>query len=310
MTMTSLRDVRSLFELMPGKFVSEQQLREWLPDVKMALWFAKVYELDYQKVSELLSRVFKTDVISELMRGGHSAELQDYLVDVVPDYMQPEAVPVAIDDPPPAEILPEMWESLTITVAKSIQDVAAKLSGALAMLPSKEGRMLFQNMAMMDSRRPTLGVYKAQINHAPVPDVLVILDVSGSMTKDTVATIINDVVALSWTANAHLAIVSDHAFHWEPGTYNVLDVLAKAEYYGTHYEQLAPLFNRDWGTVVTIADYDSSRAAYTALGQCSGRVGTVLDISLVPRSTFLAECVGQLADTVRPLLISWSDLTG
>ena len=81
------------------------------------------------------------------------------------------------------------------------------------------------------------------------------------------------------------------------------DVLAKAEYWGTHYEQLVPLFEKDWGTVVTIADYDSAPYAKQALSGCVGKVGTVLDISLVNRPTFLAECVGQLADEVKPLLV-------
>ncbi len=304
MTTSSLRDSTSLFEVKPNKYVSIQQLKSWLPTVKTALWFGKVYQLNYRRLSTLLATLFQTDVMDALMDGGHSTELQDYLVDTVPSYLLPEDMPVAIDDPPPAEVLPELWESLSIEVAKSIQEVADKLSSALHRMPSKEGQMLFANLAKMNLRRPTMGVYQAQVQHQQVPDVLVILDVSGSMSEQTVRTIIDDVVALSWKANAHLAIVSNSAFHWEPGSYNVLDVLAKAEYSGTHYEMLAPLFDKDWGTVVTIADYDSSSSAKHALANCRGRIGKVLDISLVNRVTFLAECVGQLADEVQPLLIA------
>ena len=82
------------------------------------------------------------------------------------------------------------------------------------------------------------------------------------------------------------------------------DVLAKAEYGGTHYEQLKPLFDQSWGTVITIADYDSSPSAMKTLANCKGHIGQVLDISLVSRTTFLAECVGQLADEVRPLMLA------
>ena len=72
-------------------------------------------------------------------------------------------------------------------------------------------------------------------------------------------TIVEDVVALSWEADAHLAIVSNTCTHWFPGEYSVSAVLNAAEYGGTHYEELAPLFeNYDWGVVITIADYDSS----------------------------------------------------
>lgn len=86
-------------------------------------------------------------------------------------------------------------------------------------------------------------------------------------------------------------------------------MLDRAEYGGTRYETLAPLFNRDWGTVVTIADYDSANIAKSVIGNCTGHIGTVLDISLVNRSTFLAECVGQLADKVQPLMVAQGNLT-
>lgn len=82
------------------------------------------------------------------------------------------------------------------------------------------------------------------------------------------------------------------------------DVLARAEYGLTKYRMLAPLLDRDWGTVVTIADYDSSLGAKQALARRKGRIGTVLDISLVGKPTFLSECVGQLADEVKPLLVT------
>ena len=55
---------------------------------------------------------------------------------------------------------------------------------------------------------------------------------------------------------------------------------------------------------MTIADYDSSYSAKTAIGLLNGHIDTVLDISLVSCPTFLAECVGQLADETKPLLIA------
>ena len=105
-----------------------------------------------------------------------------------------------------------------------------------------------------------------------------------------------------------MAIVSNNAFAWEPGAYDAEDILHAAEYQGTHYEQLIPLLQEDWGTVVTIADYDSSQWVKREIAQrCTGSVGKVVDISLVNQPTFLAECVGQLADEVQPILIGNSD---
>lgn len=308
MTMTSstLSESTSLFEVAPEKYISVAQLKAWLPDVETALFFAKVFKLDYRKLGSLLTTVCNSSVLEVLQAGDHSTELQDYLVSTVPQQVWPQETEVFSEDavPPKGEILPELWEDAQVVIAKSIQEVADKVGSALTKLPSKEGHMVFQQLAAMNKLRPTIGDYRAQIQHQAVPNVLVILDDSGSMTQETIEAIIEDVVALSWKANAHLALVSNTARHWEPGSYSVDNVLRTAEYGGTQYETLAPLFHQDWGTVITIADYDSSYAAKQALAGCTGRIGKVLDISLVGKPTFLCECVGQLADEVQPLLIA------
>ena len=294
----------TLFEVKPDIYLSAGTLRRHLPTVELALFFAKVYQLDYTKLSQLLRMLFNTPVVQALTEGSHSVELQDYLVETVPTEILAEMQQFTSEPMPSSEVLVQLWKSLEVEVAKSIQEVANKLAGTLHLLPSKEGDMLFASMAKINRLRPTVGVYGAHIKHAPVPEVLVVLDVSGSMTEETIEAIVGDVVAMSYNANASLAVVSNSAFLWAPGGYSVKDVLAKAEYGGTHYEQLKPLFDQSWGTVITIADYDSSPSAKKALANCKGHIGQVLDISLVSRTTFLAECVGQLADEVRPLMLA------
>ena len=308
----SVNEEVQLFELGSDKHIPVAALRRTLTTVEMALFFGKVYDLDAYALGKLLDLLFDTTVIAAIMEGDHSMELQDYLVEFVPeDVVREKVVQKDPKDVPDSEVLAQLWKMAEVEVAKSIKTVADKLVGALSRLPSKEGQMVFQTMAQMNHRRSTIGVHKATIKHQVVPDVLVILDVSGSMTANTISAIIGDVVALSWKANAHLAIVSRHTFLWEPGSYDVECVLAKAEYGGTCYETLAPLFERDWGTVVTIADYDSSKGAKQAIARAAtGRIGQVLDISLVNQPTFLAECVGQLADEVTPLLISRGVISG
>lgn len=294
----------TLFEVKPDIYLSAGTLRRHLPTVELALFFAKVYQLDYTKLGQLLRMLFNTPVVQALTEGSHSVELQDYLVETVPTEILAEMQQFTSEPMPSSEVLVQLWKSLEVEVAKSIQEVANKLAGTLHLLPSKEGDMLFASMAKINRLRPTVGVYGAHIRHAPVPEVLVVLDVSGSMTEETIEAIIGDVVAMSYNANASLAVVSNSAFLWAPGGYSVKDVLAKAEYGGTHYEQLRPLFDQSWGTVITIADYDSSPSAMKTLANCKGHIGQVLDISLVSRTTFLAECVGQLADEVRPLMLA------
>lgn len=302
-TSSSSNDM-TLFEVKPDIYLSAGTLRRHLPTVELALFFAKVYQLDYTKLSQLLRMLFNTPVVQALTEGSHSVELQDYLVETVPTEILAEMQQFTSEPMPSSEVLVQLWKSLEVEVAKSIQEVANKLAGTLHLLPSKEGDMLFASMAKINRLRPTVGVYGAHIRHAPVPEVLVVLDVSGSMTEETIEAIIGDVVAMSYNANASLAVVSNSAFLWAPGGYSVKDVLAKAEYGGTHYEQLKPLFDQSWGTVITIADYDSSPSAMKTLANCKGHIGQVLDISLVSRTTFLAECVGQLADEVRPLMLA------
>ena len=304
---SSLTDSLEIIEVKPRLRFSKAALRDILPDTKTALFFGKVYELDYRQLSNLLRVVLNSDVAHALLSEGgcHSTDLQDYVVDIL-DYVPgvEEGDVNFSPDVPKGEILPELWESLEVTIADSIKTVAAKLQSVVDHMPGKQGEMVFRSMMVMNAKRPILGDYKARVHHAPQKQNLVILDVSGSMSEGTIRTIVDDVVALSYNANAHLAIVSNTCTYWEPGTYGSDDVLRAAEFGGTRYEKLTPLFDRDWGVVVTIADYDSSYGAKAAIGKQPGRIDQLLDVSLVNSPTFLAECVGQLADEVRPLLIA------
>ena len=302
-------DSLELFQLKPGTQVRMEVLRDLLPDASTALFFGKLYQLDYTQLSTLIRRLFNTSVIQALLNEGdeHSSELQSYIIDIVPDaeLMSAGIVPAKFTSPTTHEFLPELWEMLEVEIADSIKGLVDSLDGVLSMVQGKYGTMLFSTLAHLNKQRQgVIGVYKAQIVHPMVPNNLVVFDVSGSMNASTVKRIVDEVVALAYKANASLAIVSDHTFLWDAGTFTSDLVLEKAEYSGTHYETLASVFNRDWATVITIADYDSGWTAKDYLSRhCTGRVQQVLDISLVNKPTFLAECVGMLADKVTPLLI-------
>lgn len=309
MTMTSseIAHELDLFEFKPGKRASWATLRRVLPDIETALFFAKAYDMPYNELSTLVFTLFDSPLLDALRSGDHSTQLQGYIVDTIPEYYQtPEFMAeVFPEDAPTGEFLPILWDQVEITIAASIKQVADKMANVLGSLPSMEGSMLFQHMNKLNAQRPgSIGKYGATIKHERVPDTLVILDVSGSMMESTIRAIAEDVVALSWRAKATLAIVSNTCKVWEPGTYTVADVLAEAEYGGTQYEKLAPLFQKDWGSVITVADYDSSWSARGAIAAQPGRIGKVFDVSLVNRPTFLAECVGQLADEIEPMLIA------
>lgn len=309
-----LRDKLNLIELRPGLRFSAFALKAALPDIETALFFAKLYELNVSQLARLLQVCFGNIGVVDAITsddGIHSHELQDYIVEMGYEFLIKDGS-IRFDDAvvPEGQLLPLIWEQLEVDVAKSIKEVAEKLVDVVGHMPGKNGEMVFQSLMAVNAKRPVIGDYKARVHHAPAPDNLVILDCSGSMSESTIATIIEDVVALSYTANAHLAIVSNTTTTWTPGSYDVDHVLAEAEYAGTHYETLTQLLDNHWGVVVCIADYDSSLSAKEAIARCRGHIDLALDISLVNSPTFLVECVGQLATEVKPLLVAEYDLTG
>lgn len=295
-----------LVELKPGLKFPASVLPMMFVEPKDVLWFAKLYRLDAVQLARLMRRALPNhELVQVLTEGDHSIELQDYLVEIgFDEYVEDGSVSFYQGPPPNADLLGDLWEDLEVQVAASIQEVADVLGSSIGRMPGKQGRMVLQQMRVLNRQRPVLGDVRALVQHETHPDNAVVLDVSGSMSEGTIEKIVEPVVSLGYMADAHLVIVSNTATHWGPGEYTVDAVMEAAEFGGTHYETLAPLFERDWGTVVTIADYDSSWSAKGALASCNGSIQQVLDISLVNSPTFLAECLGQLAAEVRPLMIA------
>ena len=308
MSNTEVNDSLTLFRLDSKRLISVQKLKELLPDVQTAAWFGAYYKLSRTKLAELFLILFDSPVLKALMTEGykHSTSLQTYLAQTLSmdEYgeLQMQKV-VQPETPAPDLILPQLWEAAEVKVATALREVADTITGVVDRLPSKNGKMVFRTLAKMNANRPTVGVYEPHISHHRRASSLLILDVSGSMTEETIRTIAADVVGLAWKADAHLAVVSDTMTVWEPGGYDVKAILRAAEFAGTHYEQLAPLFNRNWGTVITVADYDSSWSAKEVLRGCSSTIEEIIDISLVDRPTFLSESLGHMAKKITPMIV-------
>ena len=299
-----------LYEVKKGLRVPASAFPEMFPDTESIIWFAKLYRLSAADLGRLFiaARPYD-DLVTALTCGEHSQELQDYLVEVGYQSLIDNGDIDWYDGPPPkADLLGALWESVEVEVAEAIEQVADKIAGSVEHMTGKQGYMTFQSLMVLNTKRPTIGDHRAVIKHHAQQDHLLVLDVSGSMSEGTVKQLVEPVVGLGYMANAHLAIVSDTTTVWNPGEYTVESVLARAEYAGTHYETLAPLFtDRNWGTVITVADYDSSRSAREAIKKCNGTIEQVLDISLVSTPTYLSEVVGQLAGSVRCLMTASSD---
>ena len=308
MSNTEVNDSLTLFRLDSKRLISVQKLKELLPDVQTAAWFGAYYKLSRTKLAELFLILFDSPVLEALMTEGykHSTSLQTYLAQTLSmdEYVELQMQKVLQPEAPaPDLILPQLWEAAEVKVATALREVADTITDVVDRLPSKNGKMVFRTLAKMNANRPTVGVYEPHISHHRRASSLLILDVSGSMTEETIRTIAADGVGLAWTADAHLAVVSNTMTLWEPGGYDVKAILRAAEFGGTHYEQLAPLFNQNWGTVITVADYDSSWSAKEVLRGCSSTIEEIIDISLVDRPTFLSESLGHMAKKITPMIV-------
>lgn len=296
-----------------GRKFPEKHLKKWCPTVDTAMFMARLFDFSAQERSALLYALFgEHDLVRALTAEGgiHSNELQDVYLEAGLEHMI-EAGELKLEDAPipNGQVLPQVLESIQVQVAKAIQDVADQIGKVVHSLPGKEGAMVFDYLRVMNAKRPTIGDYKAKVKHANQLPNLLVFDTSGSVDEPTVRTLTPDVVALGYNANLHLAIVSDTATYWKPGEYSVETVLNAAQFGGTRYDELAPLMDRHWGTVITLADYDSYNDARSVIAQCSGSIEQILDISLVSRPTFLSECLGQIAKDVRPIMVADSDYT-
>jgi hypothetical protein len=303
-----------LIEVKPGSRWPVGALRRTLKSPAWVVKFAALQQLNEYQLGGLLRLLFpEVDLIQALSMeaGEHSHSLQNYVVLLGYDAMVYEGVNLPDQDQPPSKeelLLAVMFEHLAVKVADDIAEAMDIVSNAMSSMPGKEGRLGMKTLLKQDRRTKKIGLAEMQVVHHHKPKNLVIFDTSGSMGENTVSRIASAVKALAVKADAYLAIVSYTTTVWGPGEFTVEAVLDQAEFGGTHYETLAPLFDQDWGTVVTIADYDSAWGASEPLRKAPGRIDLLLDISLVDKPTFLAECLAPLADEVRPLMVAKSSL--
>ena len=297
-----------LIEVTKGKRFPQKWLEKALTEVKTALFFAKTYELSPQETAQLLLLLFPDMPGLQALAGEaglHSSELQDYLIEAGYDELVVEGRISVEEKVPDAPILPALWELAEVEIAKSIKDVITKLGDAVALMPGKEANLMFESMAQLNKRRPTVGDFGARLQFKGGKPNAVVVDASGSVSRRTLSAYVEEVVGLAYKANAHLIVVSDTATIWGPGEFSVASVMEAAEFGGTRYETLIPLFRgRDWGVVLTVADYDSYWAVEHMFADLNGHVDLVLDISIEDRPTYLSQCIGRIADEVRPLMIA------
>lgn len=305
-----------------NQYFNEQKLIEVLDTPAKLVIFSRAMQLDHNGFRRLVKAMGYNGVAEIMARWGHSSSLQSYVVSN--DFIsEPTQMSFILDDDDElkesdrANLLAEILSLASVKVIDKIEDLCRLLAHQLVTnageAQTRLGFQFIQQYADAHKRvKPTYGLGIQRVVEGGTLDNLVILDVSGSMGTSTVNAITDEVIALAEEADATLAIVSNNCYYWLPGTATASAVRNAAEYRGTHYEELVKLLDeKDWGTVITIADYDSSLSAkQTIAAQVTTRVQQVLDISLVERPTFLSECVGQLClNPVEQVSLAPCDLT-
>ena len=201
--------------------------KEAIPDIETAVFFAAALDLSLYNTSSLLRRLFPYERMVEFFtEGNHSTMLQQYVVDpqYVPDVHD---MPVAqyVGQPPKSELLAHLLEHATTRVGSSITEVASSIATILGKFPSKAGNMSLRHLANFNHKRNQVGTFSATIQHQPEEKNLVILDDSGSMGASLIEAIADEVVALSYSINATLVLVSNTARRWAPGAFTTDAVL-------------------------------------------------------------------------------------
>ena len=290
--------------------ISLGSLASLVPDVEALMFFGQLYKIPGRELIRYLQMIFEGTVLDLIADHQYSEELQDYMIeDIIPNVYQLGREQVTFEEKD-TTILKYLFQDVAIPVLESIQELADKIALTIDKLPNDEGKMVFQHMARFNAKRNTIGQFQANIIHQNRLPNLVIFDDSGSVGKETVRALAEDVVALGYKANADLVLVSDTARYWPRGTYTVERIVQEAEYSGTRYETLLPIFTGSvWGHVITIADYDSSYQVRQKFLDLKGQavqptVEKVLDISLVQRPSYLCEVVGILARNVEALSLT------
>lgn len=297
-------------EFVTDKYVFDlTALEDILTSLEVTLFFAKALELSVNDRSRLIRAIHKTDLIDELLNGEHSIDLQDYGIDD-PDNWVPtdewvDALPVE-SMVPDSEFLLSIFDDIKVVIASTFVEFTTMLAEVMDAIPSDQAQLMLEDAAKLNYKTNTFGT--TQVSVAPImslPNAL-ILDDSGSVTRQTFEALVSEYVAVANTHQMHVILVSNTARHFAPEEVSVANLMSVAQFGGTHYEELIRndiLGNMEWGTVITIADYDSSPAAAQVLQNARGRIGLLLDLSLVNRRTYLSEVIGHLADDFKQVLV-------
>ena len=316
----------------PEKFIGAGVLAEIVTTPKQAMFLIKALGTQVINPALTLGRLFNVldlgSVADYLAMGGHSTELQDWWDANGIDFEVPDHETVITanesadieDEEGDADTLLDLVNNSLVKLPTTITELADELFvDVLSKQPSGQASYVLDHL-MQVSKFGQIGTVKTGLEYQADTKAAIVLDCSGSMGTKLGKAIAESVVRLADTLKCDLILVSSTAVRLPAGTFGVKTVLANWQNQLTLYNQLIPYFrdiSQSYDTVITIADYDSIASHKLAIQQeCGARIQKVYDVCVEYvedgrgnlRTSFLAECLGQLADEVIPVFVGAKSL--
>lgn len=310
----------------PEKYIGAGILSTFVKTPKQAIFLVKMLGAQVWNPAEKLGVIFNAlnlgTVADALSEGGHSTELQTWLkeqgIEIPVEQFGEDIVDngsdehVADDD---LDTLIDLVNNALVKLPATLQELSDGLFiDVLAQLPTDKAEYVLDHLMQL-SKFGQIGTVKQGLEYQQAARAVVILDDSGSMGTDLGRAIVEPVVRLADSLQCDLILVSSTARRFPAGTFGVATVMQAWENRYTWYNQLIPFFrdvSQSYDIAITIADYDSHSEHKTQIRrECKARIQTVYDVNVQFRqqldgslsTTYLAECLGQLADRVVPVFV-------
>lgn len=310
-------------ELKPGVRFDETWLKEtlFLTDDEAAalgvskydglILFGQLYKLNVQQLMVLARIVHKTDdMVMMLTESDHSYTLQSYIekLDVPLEINETITYSSAKTNPEYDSLLTTLFDAHQVGITDLVLKISDKFSKFLSAQPGHESKLEVRRLSKVNRRTGMPVSQRARIEYSNLLPNLLIIDVSGSQGRTLIESIVDNCIDLAVKYEMHLAIVSNSAEWYVPGTYDRDAVMGSpCMNGGTRYAALAEIgvASQQWGTVVTLADIDGHRNDMDAWRQAGGTIDKVVDISTVAGQTWLSEIVAvQSASKVQQLVVA------
>ena len=312
----------------PEKFIGATILAGFVKTTKQALFLVMLLGDQVTNKAATLGRIFQAlnlgSVADAISAGGHSSTLQTWLEEEgltipVPDEETVLGSSSVVDeDFQPDEDLDTLVTLVNNALVKLPDSIRQLGDGlfleVLSKQPSGQAEYVLDHIMAL-SKFGQIGTVKSQIEYEQDTNAVVVLDCSGSMGLNLGRAITEPIVRLADSLKCDLILVSTEAVRLPAGTFSVQSVMDNWQNGWTFYNQLIPYFRyveQSYDVIVTIADYDSHLEHKGEIKRkCAARAQVLYDINVqyTPdddgniRTSFLAECLGQLAHRVVPVFV-------